>query len=307
MKKNKRIIIISLVVLALVFIMAKCAIGPKKYAGGGDMSAALEQKILSFELANYGEDGNKKWKLKGESADILSEVVNLSSINMETYDQPKINLTASMGTYDKDNKEISLFKDVKVLTSDGATLTTEYLKWDGQNDTITTNEHVRVVRSDVVADGVGALAMPELKRIILDKEIRVKLQTEVGGPIEMSFEEDAPNLEKRPADVIITCDGPLEIDYEKNIAIFRNNVLVDDERGKIYSEKMTAHLDMETKNISRVVAEGGVKVVREGDSTFSDKAIYTTIDRKIVLIGKPRIEFHANEDMNKMEKELEGL
>ena len=274
-----------------------------------EMKEKLEQKILSFELANYAEDGTKKWKLKGDSADILAKIVNLSNIYMETFDDPKINLTALLGTYDKSNKEITLFKDVIVITSDGGILTTDYLKWNGKNDTITTDEPVQMIKGDVITDGIGALAMPQLKKIIIDKDVKVLLTTDRIDDIGTTWgtEENDEAEEKKKSKVIITCNGPLVVDYEDNIAIFEDNVIVDDKKGQIYSDKMEAYLDPTTKNIVKVIAEGEVRVVRGGDSTYSQKAIYTTEDRKIILIGRPRIQIQATDEIEKMEDKLSGI
>ena len=63
---------------------------------------------------------------------------------------------------------------------------------------------------------------------------------------------------------------------------------------------MEAFLDPGTKNIVKVIAEGDVRVVRGEDSTYSEKAIYTTEDQKIILVGKPRIYIHAPEEMEKI-------
>lgn len=302
MKKEKFfIILVSTFVIAMLVFFARGRMKDKDSLSMDGMSNELEQKILSFELANYTQDGKKKWILRGDSADVLSEVVNLNKISIETFDDPKITLTAESGAYNKKNREITLYKNVEVFTSDGAILMTEYLKWDGKTNTITTNEPLRMIKGDVIADGVGGLAMPQLKKVILDKEIVVKLSTDVIDDIEMSASTGTEGAGKKDTRITITCDGPLIIDYEKNIAIFEDNVLVDDTRGRIYSEKMEAFLDPLTKNIVKVVAYGGVRVVRGEDSTYSQKAIYTTKDRKIVLIGKPKIFIHASDDADKIQ------
>lgn len=298
------------VVLSGVVFFAASKTAPKNTHRMDEMSSELEQKILSFELANYADNGVKKWNLKGDSADILADIVNLSNINMVTYDEPKINLTALLGSYNKKSREVSLYKEVEVLTSDGAMLTTDYLKWDGKTDTITTDEHVRMIKSDVAADGVGALAMPQMRKIILDKDIIVELTTNVISDMEPNFGSERPSgsdMVGKPNKVMITCNGPLVIDYEKNIAVFEDNVLVDDNRGKIYSDRMEAFMDPVTKNIFKVVAEGRVRVVRGQDSTYSEKAIYSTVDRKITLIGKPRIYITPPDEIQDIESEFGGI
>ncbi|MEE8359344.1 MAG: LPS export ABC transporter periplasmic protein LptC [Candidatus Omnitrophota bacterium] len=310
MKENRfYIALITAVVLSGIVFFAASRVASDKTDHTGEMSNEIEQKILSFELANYADNGIKKWMLKGDSADILAEVVNLSNIHMVTYDEPKISLTALLGSYDKKNREVSLYKEVVVLTSDGAMLTTDYLKWDGKTDTITTDEPVRMVKGDVVANGVGALAMPQMKKIILDKDIIVELTTKVINDMEPNFGSEGPlgSNTKKPAKVTITCNGPLVIDYEKNIAIFEDNVIVDDKRGKIYSDRMEAFMDPVTKNIFKVVAEGRVRVVRGQDSTYSEKAIYTTADQKIILVGRPRIYISPPDEIEKIKSGFGGI
>lgn len=311
MKKDKKtIIIIIAAALAISFFgsysYTKFKTAEKAKELAKEMPQ-LEQKILSFELANYAEDGAKKWNLKGDSADILAEVINLENIDMETYDEPRINLTALRGNYDRKNREIRLFDEVEVLTSDGARLITDYLKWDGSTDTITTDKPVRIIRSDVIAEGNGALAMPQMKKIILDKDVRVRLAKSVMKDIDVDTEEGPEGAHEEFAKATITCNGPLEIDYENNIAVFEDNVLVDDRKGRIYSDRMEAFLDPDTKSIVKVIAVGNVKVVRGEDSTFSERAIYTTADQKIILVGSPKIYIHSTEDIEKIEEELEGL
>ena len=82
---------------------------------------------------------------------------------------------------------------------------------------------------------------------------------------------------------------------------------MDDEKGKIYSDKMKAFLDPVTKDIIKVIAEGEVKVVRGEDSTYSQKAIYTTENQKIILLGRPRIYIHSTKELEDMEEQLEGM
>ena len=300
----KRVITVS---CALVFcIMAIISVSNKDVSKDAPSMEAIpeemEQKILSFDLANYAENGMKKWNLKGDSADVFAEVVNLEHIDMETYEDPKITLTALKGSYNKVNKEISLYDDVEILTSEGARLSTDFLKWHGDSDTITTDRPVRIVRSDVIANGDGAYAYPQMKRIILNNNVTVKLANNVIGDTGIIVED----IPEEPLDdnsgATITCKGPMQIDYEANLAVFNDDVMVDDKKGKILSDKMEAFLDPVSKNIVKVVAEGNVEVIRGEDSTYSQKAIYTTSDSKIVLLGRPRIVIRSEEELNKLEK-----
>ncbi len=307
MRNKRALLALGLIMGAIAvfsFIKIRAALRVKPVIE--EMAQKLEQKILSFDMVSYAEDGTKKWKLEGDSADILAEIVNLSNIHMETFDEPKITLTARRGDYDRDTKEISLFDDVIVLTSDGVTIKTDYLKWDGKNDTVTTDKAVRIERSDVVADGIGAVAMPQMKKVTLKKDVTVVFAASEIKDIDMSLgeEKDMPEKEDKAEKTTITCNGPLEMDYEKNIAIFNDDVVVDSKKGKIYSDRMEAYLDPDTKDIIKVIAEGEVRVVRGDDSTYSRKAIYLTEEEKIILIGRPRIYIRSLEEADEMGKKL---
>ena len=50
----------------------------------------LEQKILSFNLANYEEDGSKKWELKGDSANVMTDIIYLANILVDIHEEPQI-------------------------------------------------------------------------------------------------------------------------------------------------------------------------------------------------------------------------
>ncbi|MBL7069563.1 MAG: LPS export ABC transporter periplasmic protein LptC [Candidatus Omnitrophica bacterium] len=303
---RKILVVLAVLVIALGWFFMQHRTTKDKKPVPEEMAQKLGQKILAFDLVNYAEDGSKKWQLKGGSADILAEIVNLTNIYIETYDTPEVTLTAFKGTYDRGNKVITLFDDVEVITSDGAVLITNRLKWDSKNDTITTDEPVRILRNDLIASGKGARALPQMKRIIINKDVKVRIIRRILKDIDIG-KDDRKDGRESPVKAIITCKGPLEIDYEKNIALFKNDVLVDDKERQIYSDRMEAFLHPETKNIKRVVADGNVRVVRGADSTYSQRAIYTTEDQKIILVGKPEIYIKSTEEIEKIEGELEGM
>ena len=170
---------------------------------------------------------------------------------------------------------------------------------------ISTSWPVKIERSDIVATGLGATAMPQMKKVMLNKNVKVLLLHDVMGGDSLEIKEEKQGKEEQEKfKATITCDGPLEIDYENNIAVFENNVKVNDERGQIYADRMDACMDPISKNILKVIAEGTVKVVRGRDSTYSEKAVYTTADQKIVLLGKPKIFIHADKEIEKMEQDF---
>lgn len=88
---------------------------------------------------------------------------------------------------------------------------------------------------------------------------------------------------------VITCDGEVQFDYEKNQAYFDKNVKVANEDGNINADRITVNMDPSTKKITEIIANGNVRIKRGDNITYSEKATYIEADKKILLTGKPRL------------------
>lgn len=227
----------------------------------------LEQKVLNFSLSGT-EDGLKKWDIEGDSADFLtSNIIELSKIKGKIYTKDNVvTPTADKGKVDKRSNNIELRENVVVTTEDGARLTTERLNWDAEKEFIWTDDFVRVQKDEIIATGYGVSGNPNLEKVEFKEDVKINI---------------APST-------VITCDGPLEIDYLKSIAYLNNNVYVVDERGEILADKAHVYFDKTQKKIIKIVARGNVEIKREGNTTYSDEAIYYADEKKIVLTGKPK-------------------
>ncbi|MDD5195424.1 MAG: LptA/OstA family protein [Candidatus Omnitrophica bacterium] len=93
----------------------------------------------------------------------------------------------------------------------------------------------------------------------------------------------------------ITCDGPLEMEYTKGNAVFYNKVVVTNPDGKLYCDKASVFFDNTAKKIQRIVAEGNVKILKDDNVTFSQKATYYAQEQRVVLEGSPRIVYFPKE------------
>jgi len=269
-----------------------------------------DQQISDFSLAGYGEKGKKNWDLSGKSADIFTEVVKLNDVVGNLYGKEEdVKLTARRGDFNKVDGKVHLEQDVVITTSSGTKLTTDSLDWDRKNQLVMTQDVVNIQRDNMVTVARGAKGEPNLKKVALEKEVKVDV-----NPVAPVQGQDAGLKEK----ITITCDGPLEIDYEKNIASFNNNVKVERTDSTIYSDKMDIFFiasnktDREAENaqgasdktssfmgskIDKIIARGNVKVVRGENISYSDEAIYTASDRKITLNGRPRLIIYSSEGL----------
>jgi len=271
------------------------------------------QQIGDFSLSGFGDKGKKAWDLAGQSADILNETVKLKKVVGNHYaEKDNINLTADNGDFNKKSGVVHLQNNVVITTSSGAKLTTDSLDWDRKQQIVSTLDKVNLERSDMNLSGQGAKGQTGLKQVVLEKDVRLDIQP-----------KDKQSNEKEK--IVITCDGPLDIDYEKNIAVFNNNVKVDKSDMIIYSDKMQVYFspkpqgdglvsdsqshkqepgakdqgrDLMSSSINKIVSSGNVRIVRGENISYSQEAVYTALDKKITLTGRPQIVIYQTEGMS---------
>lgn len=290
------------------------------------VQSAPDQQVREFSLAGYGDRGRKTWDIYGKSANIFEETVKLDDISGNLYgDGEDIQLTADRGDFDKVSGKVHLKDNVVITTSGGAILTTDSLNWDRKNQLVDTKDMVNIRRDNITVEAVGAQGRPDLKTISLEKDVTINIKS-----VRKREEEEIPfgfaqneRTGKQPASqeqVIIVCDGPMEINYEKNIAVLKNNVRVERADSVIYSDIMDVYFLPAPKDkappkepqtapqtsalmgskIDRIVARGHVRVIRGENVSYSDEAVYNARDGSIIMSGRPRLvivpleeKFHA--------------
>jgi len=267
-----------------------------------------DQQIGDFSLAGYGERGKKTWDLSGKTADIFDNVVKLKDLSGNLYgEKENVKLTAKEGDFDRANGKIHVEKDVVITTSGGAKLTTDSLDWDRVNSVVSTQDVVNINRQNMFTRAKGARGETGLSKMNLEEEVLLEIQP-----------QSKPG-EKAANKIIITCDGPLEIDYAKNVAVFNNNVKVDRQDSQIYSDIMEVYFDssgtdeaqgsdasdeamLSNTKIDRIIAKGNVKTVRGENITYSQEATYSGKDNKVILSGRPKLLIYSTQDFQGLPK-----
>ena len=283
------------IVLILTFLFAfsfALDAAPKKQEAA-PREAEPDQQMNDFSFQGLSQGGKKAWEVRGKSADIFSDIVKLTSVNADVYgEEENINLVGDKGTYDKSTGKIHLQDNVVVTTTGGGKLTTNYLDWDRESQRVSTEDVVNIQRQNIKAVAKGLEGDPNLKKISLKDDVTVEIQE----ALEETKSDDPLFSSKEPT--IVTCDGPLEIDYEKEIAIFNNNVKVDQkEQGVMHADKMEAYFDFKVKKILRIKSIGNVKIVKDGNTSYSDEALYSAADKKMTLTGRPRLVINSQEKL----------
>jgi len=88
---------------------------------------------------------------------------------------------------------------------------------------------------------------------------------------------------------VITSDGNLYMDYDRQRVIFFNNVRVENPRGRIQSDRLTVFFSPDGKTVEKVEGEGNVRINSEERSGRSEKIIYYPGEKKAVLIGEASV------------------
>ncbi len=284
----KKILIIFALLNFVSFVISAASSKPDENTT--DAEGPSDQKMVDFSLSGYNQRGKKSWEVKGNSADIFTDIVKLTEVNANVFgEEDKINLVADKGEYDKTNGKMHLQDNVVITTETGGKLTTDSLDWDRASQKVTTNDLVNVEKENMKINGKGLEGQPNLKKVEFKDNVQVEIK-EAQDPKSPVGEVKGPT--------IITCDGPLEIDYEKEVAVFNKNVKVDQkEQIQMYADKMEAYFDFKNKKILRVQSSGNVKIVKGDNVSYSDEANYMASDKRMTLTGRPRLVIYSEEKL----------
>jgi hypothetical protein len=163
-------------------------------------------------------------------------------------------------------------------------MTTDTLDWHRSANVVTTKDKVRIEKENMTAEGKGAEAKLNLNLAKMEKEVTVNINTDPKKP--------GGNI------TTITCDGPLNVDYQNEMGIFRNNVVATDAQGKIYADMMRVYFDFKAKAIKKIICVGNVRIIKGENTSYSEQAIYTAADKKLLLIGKPKLVLYSEKGLD---------
>jgi len=233
-----------------------------------------DQEVHSFSFTEYSKEGKREWEVQGAKASLQGDLATLEKPVLETTGQTTMTVTSERGTYDRHTAQAHLEENVFAQTSDGATLKTDSLDWDGASKKLSTEDHLTLERGAITTEGKGAEAYPDLKKISLKEEVKVEM---------------APDLQ-------ITSRGPMELDYTRNTAVFHEEVKVIDQSGELLADRMDVTFDPKTNHVKEVIATGNVQIKRGDNVSYSEKAIYDAMLGKVTLIGRPKLFIKPEEE-----------
>jgi len=188
-------------------------------------------------------------------------------------------------------------------------------KWDivGESAEAVSESEVRMKNIVAKSYGTQSEAMIVADKGIYDKaKNNVRLENNVRATIEQTESSAKDYLDisgallgakkadaaeppqKKKSKTTITCDGEVQFEYENNLAYFNKNVRVVSDYGEITADKITVNLDAKSKDIRDIVAEGNVKIAKEDNVSFCDKATYIEAEKKVILTGRPKLVVYGD-------------
>jgi KDO2-lipid IV(A) lauroyltransferase len=124
--------------------------------------------IGGFQLSET-ESGRLKWILRADSAETFDNALNqtiVTGVHVDFYDasrQVYSALTADEASVQSSTNDMSASGNVRVVTRDGDTLTTNTLEWNSAPGRVRTKDPFRLARPDAVLTGTGFESDPGLK------------------------------------------------------------------------------------------------------------------------------------------------
>ena len=243
---------------------------------GPGIAEEVSQKLDKFNLQGYADNGDKAWDVNGDHANIEGNNIDITNVDANRFGDQDINLKAKKGTIDKTSGKIHLEKDVVITSESGSTLKTDSLDWEKEKDLVSTDDLVVITDKGMEAVGKGLTAHPGQQTAQMHNDVTVKVNTEPEKPLDGRI-------------VTVTCDGPMEVDQAKNMAVFNVNVVAVQSDRTLKADRMELYFDPTTKQIKQTICIGHVIIVQGENETYADKAVYDGPSQKLTLTGRPKL------------------
>jgi len=274
-----RLFKITLILILIAVFVTGCSkkekIEEEKASEDSFLEDESTQKIMTFSISSTADKG-KRWSIEGKTADIINpDIIELTDVTGKSYvKDTAITVTAKHGRFDRKKNELRLRKNVVAATEDGLHLMTELLNWDANKEVLWTEDFVKVIKDEILTTGYGLTGQVNLEKIELKRKIEIKVEPST----------------------LITCDGPLEIDYRQNVAYLYTNVKIVDKEGELVADKVKVYFSPDENKITKAIALGNVRIKRDKNETYSMKATYYVDEKKVILTGKPKLIVYSKKD-----------
>ena len=238
-------------------------------AGSG---VRVKQKIRPFELP-HRENGRLAWTVKGkvahvlENGDIMLEMPEVHIVAAEG--RPGRDITAKQATITDKKNTMNFEGDVRVVSTDGASLTTDRLMWKVKAQTAKTDSHVVIKRGKMELSGDGLDAQTKLDRFKIHSNVKLVVHPKEQDDTSAAQGRGTANP-GRP--VTVLSKGSMT--FEGGTAVFTGRPKVISGKATMICDQLDVHMDTETEAIKKAVAEGNVTLASEESNAECGKAVW---------------------------------
>jgi len=167
---KRRLIILILVAVSVAILFLIYWQKEKEVSSAGKDEEKEEVPLLSVKgvsLIGWNEDGEKSWKVEADSGVQFSDRMVLKEVKFYLLDKGEFVSRGETGEVIINGNSNLILKEGIVLVSylDGTQLFTSEMKWITSERKLETKEKVVIKRKNIIVEGLGLTASPDLSQI----------------------------------------------------------------------------------------------------------------------------------------------
>jgi len=172
-----KIFFLAILILAVLFLLSGCE--EKREPSAKEKEEPLLLEAQGVSLVGWDEEGRKNWELQADSGRQFVNRMILTRVKVKLLEEGKL---ASGGEASKVVVDIGtsnlLFEGKVKLISyvNEAELFTSNLEWIASEKKLRTEQRVLFERGDLITEGWGLIADPELGQIEIKREVVTRLR-----------------------------------------------------------------------------------------------------------------------------------
>jgi LPS export ABC transporter protein LptC len=181
---KEKIVLLVILMTTLLLLLSGCEEKKEREPSGKEKEQPLLLEVQGVKLVGWDEEGRKSWELQADSGKQFINKMILTKVKIKLLEEGKL---ASGGEADRVVVEIDtsnlLFEGKVKLISyvDGAELLSSNLEWIASEKKLLTEERVVFKRGDLITEGWGLVADPELEQIEIKREVVTRVRTSQRG------------------------------------------------------------------------------------------------------------------------------
>ncbi|MBF8250549.1 MAG: lptC [Deltaproteobacteria bacterium] len=172
-------LVISLILLVSITVAGFLYLWMGK--GGASLNLAKIIPDLKIEGVHLTRAvaGKTEWELRAKSADFFKEegVTRLDAPKVVFFGNrdKRIELTGSKGEVFNNTNDLAVSGDVRIVSSDGYTLRSDFLRYFSEKKIVTTESKVIMKGKGIDIEGVGMVADIEQDRVFIKNSVKAVL------------------------------------------------------------------------------------------------------------------------------------